>query len=219
MRQRVRVELVWQRPSAQLNEVRSALGQALQLSGLPPFWQEWRRDDSLLPSYLKQKSPLILYVNGGLATDFSDYSGNVADLQAVIQKCAGRPFDFKAREPLRRRLNPSALAALGLILVPKCPLCWAAYMSAASAMGIGSLSYKPWLLPAMVVLMGIPVVSMVYRRRHGYGPALLALCSATLVVAGKLSFDSAFLMYFGLLILIAATVWNALPRREKLRKG
>ncbi|MCB2378222.1 hypothetical protein LGH70_11545 [Hymenobacter sp. BT635] len=49
---------------------------------------------------------------------------------------------------------PAALVSIGIAFFPKCPLCWAAYMSVLGSIGIVRLpAYQPWMLPVLVVLL------------------------------------------------------------------
>lgn len=49
---------------------------------------------------------------------------------------------------------PPALVSVGIAFFPKCPLCWAAYVSVLGSIGIARLpAYQPWMLPALVGLL------------------------------------------------------------------
>lgn len=218
MNRTIRVELVWRKPAPRLGEVRGALRGALQASGLPPHWQEWRGDDRTLPAYLKHASPLALFINGRLAADFREPENlEAAALSRLLDEYGSEPFKPRIREPLGRRLGLSVLPALSLILLPKCPLCWAAYAGVASSLGIAAVPYQPWLLPALGGLTLLSLASMVCgaRARNGLRPALLALAGLALVLAGKFVLEAPALLLAGLVMFAAAAAWNALPARSR----
>ncbi len=90
----------------------------------------------------------------------------------------------------RRGLAPwiGTLAALGVALFPKCPICWAAYLSAFGVAGLGSIPYSPWLQPLLAVAMLVNLGSMWLRGRASgrMSPFWLAGAGALLLAAAKL---------------------------------
>lgn len=107
--------------------------------------------------------------------------------------------------------------AIGVSLLPKlmCPACWPAYAGLLSSLGIGFLISATYLLPVTVVFLALSILTLGFRAqsRHGYGPLLLGLLAATIVLVGKFRLDSPIMTYAGIALLIAASVWNAWPRR------
>jgi protein SCO1/2 len=59
----------------------------------------------------------------------------------------------------------STLASLGVAFFPKCPVCWAGYMSMFGIASIGQIPYSPWLQPVLVLVMLINLVSVWVRSR------------------------------------------------------
>lgn len=51
------------------------------------------------------------------------------------------------------------------------------------------------------------------RQRRGYGPLLVGTAGAVAIVAGKFFLDSDITGYAGVSLLVAASVWNAWPRK------
>lgn len=65
-----------------------------------------------------------------------------------------------------------------LLFMPKCALCWAAYMSFFSSLGI-VIKYQPWFLPVMTVLFIVTLIKLLItsiRRKNfiAFGLALVA---------------------------------------------
>lgn len=75
-----------------------------------------------------------------------------------------------------------ALASLALAVFPKCPLCWAGYMSFFGIAGMESIPYSPWLQPLLAVVIAINVGSVWLRAR-----ATGRMMSFFLVSAGALA--------------------------------
>lgn len=119
----------------------------------------------------------------------------------------------------RWRSVVAALPGVGIALLPKvaCPACWPAYAGLLGSLGLGFLVVNSaYLLPVTVLFLGIAVLALTVRAssRRGYGPAALGMLAAMMVVIGKFSLDSNSVTYAGVAGLIAASVWNAWPRRE-----
>ena len=80
---------------------------------------------------------------------------------------------------------------LGAVLLPKCPLCFAAYGSALGALGVSPAAYRPIvdaLLGLGVVISFALVAAQSARRRDATTPTLSAI-GAVLVLAGRLLLD------------------------------
>lgn len=72
----------------------------------------------------------------------------------------GRPRRRKSGSPLL-----AALASLGVAFFPKCPICWAAYLSLFGVASLQRVPYSPWLQPLLAAVMLINVGSLWLRGR------------------------------------------------------
>jgi protein SCO1/2 len=57
------------------------------------------------------------------------------------------------------------LASLGVAFFPKCPVCWAGYMSMLGIASLEQIPYSPWLQPVLVAVMLINLASVWARGR------------------------------------------------------
>src|SRR5438552_12953256 len=118
-------------------------------------------------------------------------------------------------------LRDSVLAfpGIGVALLPKlaCPLCWPAYAGILSSISLGFLISATYLLPITIAFLILTVTALVFRakQRRGYFPFGLALIGSAATVIGKFSLESNPAFYSGIGILVAASVWNAWPRRMR----
>lgn len=107
----------------------------------------------------------------------------------------------------------SALTTILIAAMPKCPLCWMALMS---ALGVSSTINSNWLQPLAGALLCLSISVLLVRVRHrrGYGPFWLGLVAAGAIYLSKfrLHYDSG--VYLSGATLLAAAIWNALPRRQ-----
>ena len=107
----------------------------------------------------------------------------------------------------------SAIPTVLTAAMPKCPLCWMALMS---ALGVGSTINSEWLRPLAITLLLVSVGALFVRarRRGGYGPLFLGLAAAAAMYLCKFSFFYDNGAYLSGTILVGASVWNALPKRQ-----
>lgn len=109
------------------------------------------------------------------------------------------------------------MPGIGAALLPavSCPACWPAYAGLLSSLGLGFIDYSPWLLPVMAVFLGLSVAVLAWQgyRRHSYGPTVVGVIGAVLIVVNKVAPGPEWLLYGGIGLLIIASLWNAWPRK------
>jgi hypothetical protein len=112
---------------------------------------------------------------------------------------------------------------IGTALLPAvaCPACWPAYAGLLSSFGVGFVNYTPFLLPIMALFLAVALATLAVqgRRRGHYGPLLLGAAGTAGLLVGRFAVASDPLMYTGIAALIAASVWNAWPRRGGRHAG
>ncbi len=82
-------------------------------------------------------------------------------------------------------------------------------------MGLGFLMEAEYLLPLTVLFLLISISALGFRAKHrrGYAPLALGILSSAGVILGKYVLDSDLVMYVGVVLLVAASLWNAWPRK------
>ena len=73
-----------------------------------------------------------------------------------------------ASPPGRRKIaSPvwGTLASLAVAFFPKCPICWAGYLSLFGVAGLQRIPYAPWLRPLLVAVMLVNLASVWLRGR------------------------------------------------------
>ena len=110
----------------------------------------------------------------------------------------------------------SVVPGIGASVLPVgvCPACWPAYAGLLSTLGLGFLLETRYLIPITAVLLVAALFSLGYRARsrHGYGPLALGALGTTVALGGKFLVLSNTALYSGLVVLVAASVWNSWPR-------
>ena len=155
-----------------------------------------------------------------------DASGRVARVferirwdEEEVVKYAADLLDQRT-EPDTRRATSSVLgtlASVGLAFFPKCPICWAAYMSVFGVVGLDRIPYSPWLQPVLAILMLINLGS-VWLRARSTGRMLafyLASSGAVVLISSKLvhGFDKTALVGVGLTL--AGSLLSSLSPRKR----
>lgn len=100
-----------------------------------------------------------------------------------------------------------------IAMFPKCPVCWAAYMSAFGIAGMKSIPYSPWLIPLFVLGIGVNLW-ILYRarnKRNGLTPVWFSGLGAVSLLIGGLWLDIRSGMYAGILFILLGSILNSLP--------
>ena len=142
-----------------------------------------------------------------------------AQLIASALRSAGRPTPIRA--VARRRggwvfLAPVPGVGAALLPIGACPACWPAYASILGSLGLGFLLDSTHLLPITIGLLGLTLFALAFRARshRGYRPLVLGIASVFCVLVFKFAYVLDPLLYAGLLGLVAASGWNAWPKRK-----
>ena len=112
----------------------------------------------------------------------------------------------------------SGLLSVAVAFFPKCPFCWAYYMSLFGIAGMESIPYTPWLRPLIVAALGLNLFSL-YRTSKARGfrfPFYVSSAGAALILlAGSMNAE---LVPWGIGLIVVGAVLNGLPVREFLAK-
>jgi mercuric ion transport protein len=226
-----KIELLYDRDCPNVDDARRQLRLALEHCGFKAEWSEWERSAPRSPAYARQYgSPTVLIdgqdvageppsVNAPSCRIYAHTVGRNRGVPDVTLISAALSRSSRSSATRGITLKRSGLAAplptIGAALLPKlaCPACWPAYAGLLSAMGLGFVDYTPWLLPATLLFLIVTLVALARRPRRGYAPLVLGVLAGALVVAGKFGFDSDSVTYTGVLLLVAASAWNAWPIR------
>ncbi len=132
-------------------------------------------------------------------------------------------FEISASQPqgpgspgAGRRLQGAArhlplLPALALVLLPKCPLCFAAYGGIFGSLGASAWGQAAWGLPLESGLLVFALSALTFRgfRVRDLRPPLLGLVGAAALLGGRFLVNAPPLLYAGAGALVLASLWSA----------
>lgn len=229
----MKIELIYDSDCPNAAEARSVLAEALAQAGMKPLWTEWNRSDPSAPEHVRRfGSPTILVDErdvGGFSPEGSANScrvyrqadgrlmgvPSVADIVLALRKGSSGVSAGTTARGWIRGLAALPAAAVAFLPVGVCPACWPAYVAVLSALGLGFLLHTayPFLLTVLVVGLAVFALGRRARARRGYGPLAVGAFGGAMLAIGRFAVASAWLAYGGLAVLLAASVWNAWPRR------
>lgn len=227
----VSIELIYSGDCPNVEEARGKLRSAIRELGLNLNWKEWDRQREDAPGYTKHFGSPAILING---KDVAPAETSEADCCRLYRNesngTIGAPSISCITAALleansetrgagfRWKKNIAIIPAVGAVFIPgiTCPACWPAYAGLLGSLGIGFINYSPYLLPLVVIFLLLAIASLFYKakERRGYRPFLLGLTSALLLIVGRFVFQNAFLLYCGVILLIAASVWNSWPVKK-----
>jgi mercuric ion transport protein len=137
-------------------------------------------------------------------------------LKIIPCNCQNQTPEKKAEESSSKvkktiKALPSIFTSLLIAFFPKCPFCWAIYMSMLGTLGIAKLPYMPWLLPVLLLFLGLHLF-IIYKKskQKGYLPLLLSLTGSIVLIAERSFFQSEqWLLIIGMLMIISGSLLNS----------
>lgn len=130
------------------------------------------------------------------------------------------------------RRASSLAPPLVVALLPKCPVCIVAHGLVLGSAGLGGAAPGPWMRWAVVAALSaaVAILAIGARRRRGFGPFALGCVAAAPIVAELFHRHapaaghgthaaapephSQVILWTGVALLVAASLWNAWPRKE-----
>jgi protein SCO1/2 len=131
-----------------------------------------------------------------------------------------REVSPKPAEPSTRRKTATpvfgTLASLGVAFFPKCPICWAGYMSMFGIAGLQQIPYSPWLQAVLVAVMLVNLTSVWLRgratgRMNGF---YLVSAGAGAIIVSKMSLGWESVAVWGIALTLAGSLLSALNAKN-----
>jgi hypothetical protein len=199
----------------------------LEQTGHAATWTQWDAADPSIPDHAKGfGSPTILVNGKDVAGSSPSNNPECCRLYFGEDGLNGtvslETINNAVRSAHRKRGVWSPLAAMpaaivGFLPSATCPACWPVYAGLLSALGLGFLMDSRYLLPTLTILLAVALASLAFsgRTRGSYGPFGLGLSGALVLLAGKFLLTIDAVVYLGIGLLIAASIWNALTPAKR----
>jgi protein SCO1/2 len=117
----------------------------------------------------------VLDATGRVTVAFERLQWDEADVVHHLLAALDRTSTTNASRPSRGTVRRSVAAVIPSVLgsspslavafLPKCPICWAAYLSLFGIAGLERLAYAWWLIPALWAAMVVNVATLWLRGR------------------------------------------------------
>ena len=148
---------------------------------------------------------------GRIKWNEEDVVGRVTEVLNEDRSATGNPAPsrFRAASPVF-----GTVVALGLALFPKCPFCWAAYLSLFGIAGLESIPYSPWLQPLLAILLLSNLTSVWFRGRATGRmiPFYLVTAGALTIIASKILAAPVAAGFIGVFLTLAGSIWSTFNR-------
>ena len=130
---------------------------------------------------------------------------------AVSLKRTARPIGRKKVLPMI-----GTLASLAVAFFPKCPVCWAAYLSVFGIASLNQIPYSPWLQAVLVAVILINLVSVFLRgrltgRMSGF---YLVSAGALAIVVSKMGLGWENAAVWGVALTLVGSLLSALSAKK-----
>lgn len=231
----IRVDIVFDRYSNQLQVIRGRLLRAFLELGIEPHWHEWDLRQEDLPEAISRQSSLAVLVDG---VDVLSAEGSVFEhLYRYVGFFDGGtenlPSIFKITQVMRSRLEGSEgyshqrlnpwlpLTVLPIIVAiyffgTTCTICGPQGARHVSVATVSDITHViGFMLPVVLCCLFFAVSGFVYRakERHGYAPMVMGGFAFLVMLYGRLILGGEFMFWSGTSGLLLAAVWNAQLKR------
>lgn len=160
----------------------------------------------------------LLDQRGRVAASFTRLQWSEADVVDQAVSLLGRRGESRLwRLGGRTGLAASILTplvSLAVALFPKCPACWAGYLSVFGLTMAQSVTYSPWLIAVLAAGVAVNLALLWWFSRQGRGVVAFSLAAAGAIALGlKVICNWTTAGYLGVGLTMAASVWIATHRR------
>lgn len=153
--------------------------------------------------------------NGNIKTSYTRLQWEVEKVCGDIKNLLESSSRFGWLSPVSSSVRQVGLPIL-LAFFPKCPMCWAAYLSAFGVPGLKSIPYSPWLIPFIILAIAINLVILyrMARIRNGLIPFWLSLTGGLLVIGPGYLLSNQTYSILGIAFILMGALTNSLPYRQ-----
>lgn len=118
--------------------------------------------------------------------------------------------DLKTKSKKTFKAFGSTFLSLIIAFFPKCPLCWAAYLSMFGSFGLSNVPYISWLYPVLVGFLVLHLFLIFKKvKEKGYWPFILSIAGASIILSTRLlQTDNKQVLFVGMALILIGSLWN-----------
>ena len=223
------VELIFDEDCPNVKETRANLMKAFSSAKLSTKWKEWDRNSDKSPEYARKHGSPTILINGKDIMGVEPVDGanccrvyegaGIPSVSLITSKLTS--FQNVSRASNNKLFGFLGTASIGpgvgaaLLAKASCPLCYPAIAGFLSSIGLGFLFKGAYFYILMSVFIGVTLFGLGFKAksRRGYTPLYLGIVgSVTALIFHYRQND--YLFYFGIGILIFASIWNLIPMKQ-----
>ena len=188
-------------------------------SGMPSLLRYFSSGVNYIGSIVNHHTTELYIIDqqGNIRTHFQQLLWQVADVISELKQCLkddackGSSLSGPGRT-LTSFVSP--VLSLLIVIAPKCPFCWAAYLSAAGITNIHVIRSARWLLPAFLLLLCINLFSLYQgtTKRNGLWPCCLSLAGILCIVSFVFLEQARMMGYAGIVLVLIGSVVGCVER-------
>jgi hypothetical protein len=220
------VEFVFDKDCPNIKEARANLMKAFSKMKLSAQWKEWDRNSNKSPDYARKYGSPTVLINGKDIADVLPesnanccrlYNGKgVPSVQLISSKLSTKANDGNKLFGFLGTFSIGPGVGAALLAKASCPLCYPAIAGFLTSIGLGFLFKGTYFYILMSAFFLISIIGIGYKakERRGYKPFILGITSSIVAILGHY-FENKIIFYLGIGLLVAASIWNLIPKKEK----
>ena len=112
----------------------------------------------------------------------------------------------------------SILLSVLIAFFPKCPICLAAYFSMFGSFSVAQARSLGWLFPLLISFLVLHLLLLLKKApQKGYGPFMLSLAGALLIISGRIFFQfNNVVLISGMSGILVGSLWNSFSAKKLL---
>ncbi|MGX7835504.1 hypothetical protein ACWKSR_10170, partial [Campylobacter fetus subsp. venerealis] len=127
-------------------------------------------------------------------------------------KCSAESLKTASNYHIAKGVKKYGAILLSMLIAffPKCPICWASYISVFGGIGLSHIAYQKWMLPVLIGFL-LMHLTLLFRniKVKGYGPLLISVAGFMILITSKVIWpEDILLLYSGISLITIGSLWN-----------
>lgn len=191
------------------------------VNGMTPITRHFKLGVNFIESLVNRHrlEVFVLDRRGRIAASFErlhwDEQEVVTQTAAILSETAAGSLDDKTVTSKRSALSGLSAPLFSVLVAffPKCPICWAAYLSVLGVGGLIQVPYYPWLQPIFIIAMLLSLLSIWLRSRSTgrKGGFYMVAAGSAIILISRLGPGFESVALWGIVLMAAGSLLSTLP--------